>query len=311
MNPKTKKVIKWVIIGSVLTVLTIITLLAWLVTMFITGGRPQKSSDYKDYKEIYNLMYDSRSGMVVFPEELPQNMTEISFSYSYQDTFNFPTVYIFLQGTYNQEEYDKEVERLEHTHKVYGGTKKELLRDEEGDYPYPAYIAVENHSRGYEYALLTGENQITYILTAFFEKDKIPFDKKYLPTDFMTEEGRTFGSGYSIYVKSQDSSMISYDYTRSENVEVEQCHTEMFQDNFFMVRVRLDEENWEIIQQCEYHEYEEGTWEKLKDEPESTDTFWMELQGYEFVDLRIDRTNDTVVVTYLDGEEKKEWRVGL
>ncbi len=311
MKMKTKKFIKWLIIGAVLTVLTIITLIAVLVTLFFTGGPPKKSDDYRDYKEIYDLMYDSRSGMVVFPENLSENMTDIEFSYSYQDTFGSPTVHIFLQGTYNQEEYDKEVERLEHTYKTYGGTKRELLRDEEGKYPYPAYIAVENHSYSYEYALLTGENQITYILTGFFEKNKVPFDDKYLPEDFMTEEGREFGSGYSIYVEFQDSEGISYDYTRNEKVEVEQCHTEMYNDNFFMVRVKLDDNNREIIQQCEYYEYEEGAWENEDEEPEAKETFWTDLQGYEFVELRIDRTNENAVVIYLDGDEKKEWCADL
>ena len=64
---------------------------------------------------------------------------------------------------------------------------KKLLRDEQQKYPYPAFIAVENHGNSYEYALLSGENQITYIYTLF-------------------------GSGYSIYVRAQGSGAISYDY---------------------------------------------------------------------------------------------------
>ena len=81
---------------------------------------------------------------------------------------------------------------LEHTSKTYGDKKKK--------FQYPAYIAVENAAHKYEYALLTGENQITYISTSFIDKENVKFSEDYLPYDFMTEEGRAYGSGYSIYV---------------------------------------------------------------------------------------------------------------
>lgn len=72
---------------------------------------------------------------------------------------------------------------------------------------------MENHGNSYEYALLSGENEITYIYTLFFSKEDVRFDEQYLPKDFMSEEGKEFGSGYSIYAKSQGSSVITYDYT--------------------------------------------------------------------------------------------------
>ena len=46
------------------------------------------------------------------------------------------------------------------------------------------------YDEGYEYALLTGENQITYISTSFIDKENVKFSEDYLPYDFMTEEGR-------------------------------------------------------------------------------------------------------------------------
>ncbi len=214
MSLKTRKVTKWIMIGSVLTFLTLLTMFALFFTMVFTGGLAQTGNDYRDYGKIYELLYDRRTGMITFPEVLSEEMVDIHFSYSYQDTWDDPTVYLFLQGTYSPEAYAEEVARLENAQKVYSGTVCKLLRDEEGKYSHPAYIAIENHNNAYEYALLTGENQITYIYTSFYDREKIPFDAQYLPEDFMTDEGREFGSGYNIYVSRQGSHGIVYDNTR-------------------------------------------------------------------------------------------------
>lgn len=313
MKKRTKKIIKWVIIGSVLTIVTLFTLLICFLILVFFGGPPKKSDNYKDYQEIFELRLSSGSGLIVFPEELAESMTDIDFSYYYRDTWNMPTVSIFLQGTYSPEEYAAEVQRLEKTRKVYGGTERILLRDEEGKYPYPAYIAVENHHHHYEYALLTGENQITYIYTAFFEEEDVEFDKKYLPTDFMTPEGRAFGSGYSIYIKSMSSTGIGYDTTRDEYVDVIKSYSEDILDSAFWVFVKLDEQDREMIQYCKFCYYEPP---KDRDDIdtydwESDDTFWYDLEGYEFIDLRLNPDRTAAVVTYLEDGEEKTWHVDL
>lgn len=197
-------------------ILTLFSLLVCFFTLVFFGGPAQKSHDPGDYQEIFELRMGISAGLIVFPEELAEGMTDVTFSYYYRDTWNTPTVSIFLQGTYTPEEYAAEVARLENIRKVNGDTERVLLRDESGKYPYPTYIAMENYAHQYEYAMLTGENQITYIYTSWFDTEDVEFDKKYLPDDFMTEEGREFGSGYCIYVKQQDSSGISYDTSRGQ-----------------------------------------------------------------------------------------------
>lgn len=313
MNRKTKKIVKWVIIGSILTVITLMSLFIWFLTLVFFGGPPKKSHDVKDYPDIFELRLSSSSGLIVFPEELAEGMTDIDFSYYYRDTWNMPTVSIFLQGTYPTEEYEKEVQRLEKTRKVYGGTERVLLRDEDGKYPYPAYIAVENFHHQYEYALLTGENQITYIFTAYFERDDVEFDTKYLPSDFMTAEGREFGSGYNIYEKFREGGGISFDTTREEYVEVIKSHSENIQDSTFLVFVKLDEQNREIIQYCKFCYYEPASDREDVNTYDFTsdDTFWYELEGYEFVDLHLNSDRTHAIVTYLDGEEEAIWRLEL
>ena len=312
MNTRTKKIIKWIIIGSILTIITLFSLLVWFFTLVFFGGPPKKSKDYKEYQEIFELRLSS-CGLIVFPEELAEGMTDIDFSYYYRDTWNMPTVSIFLQGTYTPEEYAKEVERLEKTRKVYGGTERVLLRDEEGKYPYPAYIAVENYHHQYEYALLTGENQITYVFTAYFEEEDVEFDTKYLPTDFMTSEGRSIESGYNIYLIQHNTMGFSYDTTRAEYVDVIKSHSEDIQDSTFLVFTKLDDQNREIIQYCKFCYYESpadrddfNTYDT-----ESEDTFWYDLEGHEFVDLRLNPDRTHAVVTYLEEDEEKKWCLEL
>ncbi len=311
MKRKTKKIIKWVIIGSILTLLTLATLLVWFLTLVFFGGPPKKSNDYRDYQEIFELRLSS-TGLLVFPKELSENMTDIAFSYYFRDTWNSPTVSIFLQGTYTAEEYEAEVRRLENTRKVYGGAERILLRDEEGKYQYPAFIAVENHHHQYEYALLTGENQITYIYTAYIEEEDVKFDKKYLPSDFMTSEGREFGSGYSLYIKSMGMG-ISYDNTRNEYVEVINSYSERIMDSTFLVFTKLDEQNREIIQYCKFCYYESPTDRDDVNtyDPESDDTYWYDLEGCEFVDLRLNQDRTTAVVIYQKNGNEEKWHVDL
>ena len=108
------------------------------------------------------------------------------------------------------------MQKITEKKKTQNGEVKLLLRDDGENYPYSAYIAVENHCNSYEYALLSGKHQITYIYTLHVSREEIEFDNKYLPSDYMTEEGRDFGSGYSIYRVNRGESMITYDYNREE-----------------------------------------------------------------------------------------------
>jgi len=206
MNRKTKKTLKWVAIGLALGILTMITLVVLFFTLFLFGGPATRTTNIKKYPIIFENYL--QSGLIVFPEEIAADVQDTEFSYYYKDTWDDPTVSIFLQCTYTPEDYEAEVQRLQSTKKDYGGTERVLLQEEGENYSYPAYIAVENHHHQYEYALLSGENQITYIYTSFFWKDDIKFDQKYLPKDFMKEQEDTFYDGYSIYIKHIDTPQI-------------------------------------------------------------------------------------------------------
>ena len=170
MNRKVKKIGKGILVGILLTIATLFTLVFVFLYFVFFGGPAKVTRDIKDYEEIISNPY-AQTGYIVFPEKIPEGVIETEFYNSFRDTWNSPTLQTYLTCVYDMETYQKEIDRLEHTSKTYGDKKKELLRDEKKKFQYPAYIAVENAGYKYEYALLTGKNQITYISTSFIDKD--------------------------------------------------------------------------------------------------------------------------------------------
>lgn len=214
-DSKAKKIILGIVAGVLVLFLLLLVLLIIFLYFVFTGGPATKTKDIEDYSIIFEK--NVRSCLQVFPEEIPESATETTFDFYFRDTFNSPTVSIFLQADYSEEDYAAEVERLENIKKVYDGGEIQLLRDEEGTYPYPAYIAIENHHHTYEYALLSGDTQITYIYTAYFDRGRMRFDEEYLPSDFRygAPEGENqFYYGFSYYVDEIDEEFgaIRYDY---------------------------------------------------------------------------------------------------
>lgn len=306
------KLVISIVIGCVVGYILLQLLIAGFFILILSGGEEEVTEDIADYSQIYEKDIDS--GLIVFPDEITEEMSETKFYFSYETTWE-PTVSIFLQCTYTPEEFQAEVNRLEVTRKVYGGTEKKLLRDEEGKYPYPAYVAIENHHSAYEYAMLTGENQITYIYTVYFNRDEVQFGQEYLPTDYMEEQKDQFYDGYSIYMKRVDrvEGDISYDNTKEEYVTVTDGHGLWVEDSYFTVRVQYDDQNREIITECEFAYYETG-FENINlftTDFESDNTIFLDLEGYEYRDVELDRDNTTVIITYMDEGKERKWKLDL
>lgn len=308
----TLKLVIGIVVGCVVGYILLNALIMGFLLLLFSGGETEKTEDIADYAQIYEKDIDS--GLIVFPDEVTEEMTDTRFSFSYQETWE-PTVSIFLQCTYTPEAYKTEVERLENTRKVYGGTEKKLLRDEEGKYPYPAYIAIDNHHHAYEYAMLTAENQLTYIYTIFFDREDVEFGQEYLPVDYMEPQENHFYAGESIYIKLIDrvDGDIQYDYTKDEYVTVTDGHGIWVESSYFTVRVQYDDRNREIITECEFA-YMEPALDLdnvLTYDLESDNTLFMDLAGYEYRDVELDRDTNTVIVTYVDAGQEKNWELDL
>ena len=294
---KVKKIVKGFLIGLCLAAATLFTAFFVLVYLFFFGPPATITKDVSTYEEIFEERA-IQTAYLVFPETIAEQAKVNGYYHYYRDTWNDPTVQTYLQCVYDDATYKAEIDRLENTSKTYGNRKMELLRDEKKKFGFPAYIAVENAAHSYEYALLTGENEITYIYTSYIEKNKVKFNKEYLPYDFMTDEGREFGSGYSIYYASVSSAMIDTDFTRDPMPEVTDAHVRMIGDDMFFVHVKLDEKGREIITSCSFHTYEENGEEESSVE-------YHDIDGAEYKDMELNRDRSEIVVTYIADEVER------
>ena len=271
--------------------------------LFLTGGPAKKYEGIENYSKMYEMKIDT--GLIIFPEDLLKTAKDVEYYCYMQDSFGSPTHEIFLQCTYGEEEYQKELGRLKGTYKQFGDERRVLIREEKGKFPYPAYVAVENHHSAYEYVLLTGKNELTYISTKNLVGENVHFDKKYLPEDFMTEEGTSFTSGYSIYMIYINEEAADYDFTRNVSVDVIEYEIEHIGDDLFRVETKEDSQGKKIITECSFEEYD-GL---VDDFPDITT--YDDLEGFELEGLTIDEKEMKVIVSYVDGNKVKQWELEI
>lgn len=179
-----RKRIIGIIAGVIVGALSLLAAGIVFLLLVFFGGPPEIITGESSYEEALSKYDNLRTGFIVFPEEISDNAQNVEFYFQYQDTWNTPTCQVYLQCTYNDEEYEKELERLDSTKKVYGTDEKKLLYEESGKFGYPVYLAIDGVWSAYEYALLTGDDQITYVYLSFVHEDKVRMDHSYLPEDY-------------------------------------------------------------------------------------------------------------------------------
>lgn len=296
-------------VGVILSFITIVAIAVVLLLLFFYGGPPEIERDISKYEEMISKSYELKSGLITFPEKIPESAREVDYYFSYQDTWNTPTVEVFLQCTYDEEDYHTEIQRLEHTKKKYVSGIETLIKDEDGRYPYPAYIAIDGFASSYEYALLSGERQITYIYT----KNKIlrnlkKVEEKYLPVQFDWRiDELDNAEKYSIYM---DAGFIvdgelkgwSYNNTRDAAVDVLKYHPVEVGYNLVGVCTKLDEQGTELIQYC-YYMYYDSEHDSMCGLPEEIP--FEELEGYEYRGISLREDEKCFEVLYYDGTEEK------
>lgn len=304
-----KKLWIGILVGAIISVITLGTLLVVFGLLFLFGGPAEVHTDVSEYENTLTQYDNIHTAFIVFPEELPDSAKDTEFYFSYQDTLFDPTVEVFLQCTYDEEDYQAEILRLENTKKQYGATVRTLKKDAVERFSYPVYIAMDGYDYTYEYALLTGENQITYVYTSFMDTGSLKkVDSKYLPSDYdKRQEELTGPEGYSIYlmyVEMENGKPVAWDcdYTRDKTVDVLEYHPVTIGYNCFSVCTCLDEENREIIKNCSYSYFDSyhDAMYGLADEIEYT-----ELEGYEFKSIELSKDETRAIVTYYDGEVEK------
>ncbi len=304
-----KKLLIGIVIGVVLSIITLVALLGVFMMFFLFGGPPVVTTNIEKYQEKIFADNNAKTGFIVFPEEIAQSAEDIDFYYYYQDTWNAPTLEVLLQCSYSEEDYSAEISRLENTKKCYGSTVRTLQKEGVGRFNYPAYIAIDGYWDSYEYALVSGERQITYIYTAYKNSENLKkVEAVYLPSNYDSQMVEFTGAeGYNIYLKSMDTingKVIGWqeDNTRDEVVDVLRYHPISVGYNHVGVCTRLDEQDTEIIQHC-YYTYYDSLHDSLYGLADQIQ--FQELEGYKYKEIALSKDKKRFCVTYYDGGEEK------
>lgn len=138
--------------------------------------------------------FDGYSRLDIFPKQISDNMEVYKYSYYYADTFLDPTAQIYLECSYEENDYLREIERLEGIQEEYEGRIQSIVYDTDS-FSYPAYVTIDADNHCYEYALLIGEKKIAYVFLQFIKEEDIAFSMEYLPKEYEQKE-----TGYSIYI---------------------------------------------------------------------------------------------------------------
>lgn len=152
----------------------------------------EDTNTYGDFRES-----GAYSNFKIFPETLDEDMDVNAYFWEYQDFIFDPTVQVYLECTYDEEKYAKELERLLAVTEEYEGKVQEIRYDTE-HFSYPAYVAIYANNHCYEYALDLGDGKIAYVFLMFVGEEEIQFPTDYLPEEY--ERTDKSEDAYSIYV---------------------------------------------------------------------------------------------------------------
>lgn len=167
---KTKSLSLLVCVTVILALLVLLPLgLTWLAFTQIHSTDP---ASYQENLEQWN-----------YPDLFPVNLNKVSEvkNYHYIGFFGASPEQLFLEVSYSEEEYQKEIERLEQIRGEYGTAVK---KDEAYLFSFPTYVAEYQTSRSnYEYACTNPETfTVAYVRLHCAVAPTI--DEKYLPKNY-------------------------------------------------------------------------------------------------------------------------------
>ena len=210
--PKGLKITLAIIV--VLALVFIIKGVIELVTEYFIDKAPYENVsgvenyDKADIVKVYGSDLDSE--FLIFPDDT-DSMINPTFEGKLKKGFFDTKGYIILQARYDENDYQKEVDRLS---KVQYEVSDIILgvRYDEKSYGLPAYVAMDGHSSVYEYALVDEEKcEIVYILLSHPNLDELEGYKDYLKLDESKYKEEITWDKFSIYARHfEDGEYVEY-----------------------------------------------------------------------------------------------------
>ena len=216
-NSKRKKFVKGckilVLIVGVCVLSFIMKFMLALVSVLFMEIAPfnnQAGIEKYDKTKILEQYGGDISELFIFPDDTA-NMIDPTFVSSLKTGFFDTDGYIILQGTYNEEDYDAEIQRLSSIECTVDGITIGIKYDEES-YAVPAYVAIDGLGYEYEYALLDEKNHtITYVLLSYPKYVDLREYEEYLKLDVDEYKTEDSWNQFSIYSRHyEDGVYIEY-----------------------------------------------------------------------------------------------------
>ena len=138
------------------------------------------TTDINDYGDFRG--FRGYSNLDVFPSKIPDSAKNVDFYYHDDSTPLFTdSCQVYLKCTYNEMDYQNEVQRLKVVTEQYKEEIHTAWADNE-NFKLPSIVAVYAYNHCYEYALLNeAEDSIIYVFLQFIYERDVVFDKDFLP----------------------------------------------------------------------------------------------------------------------------------
>ena len=175
------KRMRYEILGLMCGLLTVVVLVIGLLSYAIHQPGKTVSEHYENVQEYGMQNYRGISKLSMFPEKDKIDGTIIDFYYDCEGTALYQNYQIFLKCEYEQQDYNRETERLlELTDETTGLTT--VFSETENEMPC---IYAMLYDEGFEYALLDNDNcVIYYIYLQGIDKRDLYFSEDYLPVAY-------------------------------------------------------------------------------------------------------------------------------
>ena len=165
-------------IGSIIIIVEFI----FILLIWIFAGETITSKDLDKYSK---LKSDESPELMVFPESL-ENVLDVN-EYHHIDMQLDGGVEIFLDVTYSEHEYHREIERLARINYTFDDYPTKYIQIDNCQlFNQLTYISVFNSIARYEYACVDDANyRIVYVSIDGMSYDDVSFPKEYLPRDYI------------------------------------------------------------------------------------------------------------------------------
>lgn len=161
--------------------------------LLLRGGLPETHNKINQYGQWEN--FAGYSGLKIFPKDISEDYIN-SYYYKSQDTIFSPDVQVFMEAVYDEESFEKEINRLSGISVSKNSDTNLILKDAEHFFT-DAYVCEYNWNDCYEYALVfQADRKIDYIFLQNVDIRDVKFDVSFLSADY---NERIEDSEYCIY----------------------------------------------------------------------------------------------------------------